>query len=95
MLWSVTMLNTLSLFLSISAAGAAAPRMQSLGTTWPNQPLRAMPLVQNYWGGATLRRDIVEGGGLIGMGPITLTPFDGNFLNSTLFINEAPLRVKV
>ena len=68
-------------------AAAAVPSVTELGATWESMPLRAMPEIVNFVGGVSLRRDVVQGGGLIGLGPLTLAPYVGNFLNSTIFFD--------
>ena len=61
---------------------------------WPVQPVRAMPLVQNFIGSANLigPQRLVETV-FIGLGPITAAPFNGNFQNSSILFNGAPMRV--
>jgi hypothetical protein len=75
--------------------GTAVPAAASLGMWWPVMPLRAMPLVSNAYGAATLRPDVEPGFGLLSLGPITSAPFNGNMQNSTLVVDGAPLAVAV
>merc|ERR1719471_2576016 len=52
-----------------------------------------MPVVTNFNGGSTLQRETMTGVGMAGLGPITTTPFDGNFINSSLFVASEPLKL--
>lgn len=60
-----------------------------------------MPVAQNFIGAATLRDDevysfdhTIRGVGLIGLGPISLTPYRGNFFNSTIVFDNHALPVQ-
>jgi len=86
----VVMLSTL---LYGSTGAVMVPTAQSLGSSWTSMPVRAMPVVTNFNGGATLQRETSAGVGMAGLGPITTTPFDGNFINSTLFVASEPLKL--
>lgn len=72
----------------------AVPDLESMRIEWANMPLRQMPTLVNFVGAVSLRRDIVEGGGFIGLGPMSLSPYLGNFLNSTMVFDGRPLRVE-
>ena len=65
-----------------ASSSTSIPTLEDLRIKWPNMPVRAMPVVQNFVGATNLgRRSIV------GLGPITLGGFNGNMVNSTLTLN--------
>ena len=50
----------------------------------PERRLQSLPQVQNFVGAVGLRHDLVS------LGTMALTPFNGNFQNSSLFIDNEP-----
>jgi hypothetical protein len=87
---------------AVAAAGHSAatgaspvPAAASLGMWWPAMPLRAMPVLSNAYGAATLRRDVQPGYGLVSLGPVTSAPFNGNMQNSSLLLDGVPIPVAV
>lgn len=62
------------------------PSISSLAPpAYAENPLVAFPVVQNFWGAVDLRHDMVS------LGAMAMTPYNGNFQNSTFIIdgNEA------
>jgi hypothetical protein len=60
----VNCFGTMLLFALACCAGAAwayVPPVSSLGMAWESMPLRAMPMVSNFYGAANLRRDVEPG----------------------------------
>ena len=55
---------------------------------WKSQPVRAPPVVQNFYGSANLNKYSA-----VALGPITLGGFNGNFINSTIRISGEPVIV--
>jgi len=55
---------------------------------WKSQPVRAPPVVQNFYGSANLNKYSA-----VALGPITLGGFNGNFINSTIRIYGEPVIV--
>ena len=85
---SRVLLSIAVLHFAVLAVSSTVPPASSLSPGWLEEmPLRQMPMVQNFFGSAYLRRDVVPGFGLVGLGPITLAPFDINFQNSSLRLN--------
>ena len=73
----------------LTASLAEPPLAQSLGQgDLQDMPLRQMPVVQNFWSSATLRRESAKGSGLIGLGPLAFTPYNGNFQNSSFSLDN-------
>jgi len=67
-----------ALLVALAAAERSdIPSVRTLGAQWEVMPLRAMPLIVNFVGGVNLQRSVV------GLGPLTLAPYLGNFVNST------------
>jgi hypothetical protein len=71
--------------------GSGVPLPSSLSSTHEEMPVRQMPMVQNFFGAAYLRRDNGPGFGLAGIGPVTLSPYDVTLQNSSFFFNGAPV----
>jgi hypothetical protein len=82
-----------SLFVLTARVSSVVPRLSELSVSWVNMPVRSMPIVQNFYGAATLRRDVEPGYGLISLGPITSAPYNGNFQNSSFLLNGRAYRV--
>jgi hypothetical protein len=56
------------------------PDASEISISWLNQPVRALPMVQNFFGSSNM----VNNGA--GLGPITMGGFNGNLVNSTIAI---------
>ena len=70
----------------LATSSFVPPRVpEDVSISWLDQPLRSLPVVQNFYGAAVLRRDVSPGLGLIGLGPVTLAPFLGTFLAPACF----------
>ena len=83
----MTPLSSIALLLAARAAAVAAavPSLEQLAPrALPELRLQSLPQVQNFVGAVGLRHDLVS------LGTMALTPFNGNFQNSTLFIDGAP-----
>lgn len=66
-------------------AAAAVPTLAQLAPrALPERRLQSLPQVQNFVGAVGLRHDLVS------LGTMALSPFNGNFLNSTLSVDGAP-----
>ena len=74
----------------LAGAGAAhggygaPPALEDLGMDWvPAEPARDTPTITNFWGGASVRHD------LLSVGAMVHAPFAAQLLNSTLRVNGA------
>ena len=66
-----------------SSTTSGVPSISSLAPPpYAENPLSSMPIVQNFYGATNLRHDMIS------LSTLALTPFNGNFQNSTLFIDE-------